>query len=296
MRTLPSALASRLAGGVTTLCSAWRLVRRDGVALGFTDHDRDLLLEGLTFKAASGIAGSETTSAEGLAVTGTEVSGALSADALTEDDLVAGLYDGAAIELWLVDWSDPQARLLLRRGTIGEVRREDGRFTAEIRALTDAMNQTRGRLYATGCDADLGDARCGVDLSAPAWSGTGTVSAVEGTLRFQLAGLSAFAAAALARGRLAFTSGANAGFDTEIKGHDRSGAAAAVRLWQRPPFPVAVGDAVAVSVGCDKQFATCRERFANAANFRGFPHMPGNDFVIAVAVPGEGGYDGSLLE
>ncbi|MFG1394571.1 DUF2163 domain-containing protein [Xanthobacter agilis] len=295
MRTLSAALATHLASGATTLCYGWRLTRRDGLVLGFTDHDWDLVLDGLTLKAASGISASESAAAEGLAVTGTELSGALSADALTEDDLAAGLYDGAVVALYLVNWADPQMRLLLRQGTIGEVKREDSRFTAEIRALTDSLNQTRGRIYGTRCDADLGDGRCGLDLAAPAFSGSGAVRAVEGALRFSVDGLSAFAAEALARGRLTFTSGANRGFATEIKSHTKDGATARLRLWQRPPFTVAVGDTVAVTAGCDKLFATCRDRFANAANFRGFPHMPGNDFVISVAVPGEGGYDGSLL-
>ncbi|WP_454915817.1 DUF2163 domain-containing protein [Xanthobacter sediminis] len=293
MRTLAPALAGHLAGGVTTLCHGWRLTRRDGVVLGFTDHDRDLPLDGLVLKAVSGIAASENATAEGLAVTGAELSGALTADALTEDDLAAGLYDGAAVELFLVNWADPDMRLLLRQGTIGEVRRADGRFTAEIRALTDGLNQTRGRIYGARCDADLGDGRCTVDLSA--YSGRGTVRAVEGALRLSVSGLAAFAAETLARGRLTFASGANAGFSTEIKGHGRDGGTALLRLWQRPPFPVSVGDEVEVTAGCDKLFSTCRDRFANAGNFRGFPHMPGNDFVISVAVPGEGGYDGSVI-
>lgn len=294
MRIFPPALAGHLAGGVTTLCHGWRLTRRDGAVLGFTDHDRDLVLDGLVLKAASGIAASESAVGEGLAVTGAELSGALSADALTEDDLAAGLYDGAGVELFLVNWADPGMRLLLRKGTVGEVRRVDGSFTVEIRALADGLNQTRGRVYGTRCDADLGDPRCTVDLSA--CSGRGTVQAVEGALRLSVSGLSAFAAETLARGRLTFASGANAGFSTEIKGHGREGAMALLRLWQRPPVPASVGDEVEVSAGCDKLFATCRDRFANAGNFRGFPHMPGNDFVISVAVPGEGGYDGSIME
>ncbi|MGR7993753.1 DUF2163 domain-containing protein [Xanthobacter sp. ZOL 2024] len=296
MRTVPTALASHLAGGATTLCSAWRLTRRDGLVLGFTDHDHDLDLEGLTLKAASGIAASEHASAEGLAVTGAELSGALSAEALSADDLAAGLYDGAAIELLRVNWADPAQHLLLTRGTIGEVRCEDGSFTAEIRSQTDALNQTRGRLYGVRCDADLGDARCGVDLAAAAYAASGVVVAIDSALRLRLEGLSDYAAETFARGTARFTSGANAGFSTEVKSHTLEDGVAAIRLWQRPPFSVAVGDEVALTAGCDKHFSTCRDRFSNHLNFQGFPHMPGNDFVLTVAVPGEGGYDGSLLE
>lgn len=296
MRSLDPALSAHLASGVTTLCHGWRVTRRDGVVLGFTDHDRDLVVDGLLLKAASGITASESTSAAGLAVTGAEMSGALSADALEAGHLAAGLYDGASVDLLLVNWSDTSQVLLLRRGTIGEVRCEDAFFTAEIRALADGLNQSRGRLLSTTCDADLGDGRCRVDLADPAHCATASVSLVEGALRLRVDGLSGFAAGAFARGRARFLSGANAGFSTEVKAHLVDAEGAVLRLWQRPPFDVAAGDEIALTAGCDKHFSMCRDRFANAANFRGFPHMPGNDFVITVAIPGEGGYDGSLLE
>lgn len=296
MRTLDPALSAHLATGATTLCRGWRVTRRDGAVLGFTDHDRDLVLDSVTLVAASGIAASEDTSAAGLSVTGTELSGALSADALDPSDLAAGLYDGAAVDVLLVNWQDPAQALLLRRGTIGEVRSADGVFTAEIRALSDGLNQSRGRQFSPACDADLGDARCGVDLAAPAHCAEAVVSVVEGALRLRVSGLSDHAEGAFGRGRALFATGANQGFATEVKAHFVDAEGAVLRLWQRPPFDVAEGDVLHLTAGCDKRFATCRDRFANALNFRGFPHMPGNDFVITVAIPGEGGHDGSLLE
>jgi uncharacterized phage protein (TIGR02218 family) len=294
MRELPDALAACLAAGVTTLCHAIRITCRDGGVLGLTDHDRDLVVDGTLMRAAGGMRASESTLAQGLAVTGAELSGALSSDALDADDLAAGRYDGACVELLLADWSAPEIFHVLRRGTIGEVRCADGVFTAEVRSPADALGEARGRLYSSRCDAALGDARCGVDLGAPAHSALATVASADGS-RLVLDGLSGFAAGTFARGRFAFTSGANAGFASEVKSHLLEGAAAVVRLWQRPPFAVSEGDAARLTAGCDKAFATCRDRFANALNFRGFPHMPGNDFVITVAVPGEGGYDGGLL-
>ncbi len=294
MRQISEELTAHLAGGVTTLCHGWRLMRRDGVVMGFTDHDHALMLEGLVLKAASGISGSENTSMQGMAVTGAELAGALSHDALAPDDLAAGFYDGAEVDLFLINWAAPEQHVLLRRGSIGEVRCADGTFTAEIRALSDGLNQTSGRIFSATCDASLGDARCGVNIASPAFAGEGQVSAVEGALRLKLEGFADFATETFARGRLEFVSGANTGFATEVKAHERKDGRAIVRLWQRPPLMVAHGDRVRLSVGCDKRFATCRDRFHNALNFRGFPHMPGNDAIISVAVPGEGGYDGSL--
>lgn len=295
MRSLPDALAAHLAEGVTTLCQCWRITRRDGLVLGFTDHDRDLVAEGTAFVAAAAISGSESALAAGLAVTGTELSGALSDAAITEADLAAGLYDGAGVEVFLVNWAEPSQTLLLRRGSIGEVRAEDGAFVAEIRSVADALNQTRGRLFTATCDADLGDSRCGVDLDDPALRAEASVSAVDGALRLRLAGLDGFEDGHFTRGRLVFTGGLNAGFASEVKSHRREDGAVVVRLWQRPPLAVAEGDGCVLTAGCDKLFPTCAARFANSRNFRGFPHIPGNDFLITVAVPGEGGHDGSLI-
>lgn len=285
MRAIPSGLAASLAGGVTTLARCWRLTRRDGVVIGLTEHDEDLIVDGTSFRAASGVAGSEDASSLGFAVGGGEMSAALSSELIDEAELDAGRYDGAAIELILADWSAPANFLLLRRATLGEVRREGGSFTAELRGLASALNVVRGRLFTAGCDADLGDARCKMALGSPTYSGTDTVAAVEGPGLLVAAGLGAYAAGWFTQGRLVFTSGANDGFATEVKSHNVAGGVR-LELWQRPPEPMAAGDGFTVTAGCDKRFETCRDRFANTLNFRGFPHMPGNDAVLRIAVPG----------
>ncbi|MDC7788691.1 DUF2163 domain-containing protein [Rhodoplanes sp. TEM] len=283
MRAIPAALQQKLSSGVTTLCRCWVLKRRDGVVLGFTDHDRDIVLEGTVCRAGSGLDASEATTRFGLQVDGGEVSGALADDALTEADLAAGRYDAATVETWLVDWSEPELRVLLAAATLGEVRREGAAFTAELRAPGERLAQESGRLYTAACTADLGDARCRVDLAAAAHRGSGGVAALAGTATFRASGLDGFADGRFTAGRLAFTSGANAGLDCEVKLHVADIAGVTIALWQAMPEPIAPGDAFVITAGCDKQFATCRDRFANAANFRGFPHIPGNDYVIGHA-------------
>jgi uncharacterized phage protein (TIGR02218 family) len=61
------------------------------------------------------------------------------------------------------------------------------------------------------------------------------------------------------------------------------------------PEPIAAGDAFRVTAGCDKRLGTCLAKFANVPNFRGFPHMPGNDFVLAIAQSGNAVFDGASL-
>ena len=221
--------------------------------------------------------------------------GALADDSLNEADLAAGRYDAAGVELWLVDWSEPDLRVLLSKGSIGEVKREGTAFTAEVRGLSEALAQGHGRLYTATCAADLGDARCTVDLGDPAFRGNGTVASLPATSSLTASGLEGFDDGWFTAGKLAFTGGANAGLSVEVKSHRKTGVVT-LDLWQAMPEPIAVGDTFSVTAGCDKRFTTCHDRFDNVVNFRGFPHIPGNDFVIRYPVQGEAGNDGKSLQ
>ena len=295
MRTIAPALQAKLDSGVTTLCRCWLIARQDGLTQGFTDHDEDVVLDAVTCRAGTGLSGSEAAQSFGLAVDASELSGALADDTLNEADLAAGRYDGAAVELWLVDWSEPDLRVLLAKGQLGEVRREGGAFTAELRGLSERLAEESGRLYTTTCSADLGDARCGVDLDDPAFRGSGIVAAPLAASRFTASGLDAFDDGWFTAGKLTFTSGANAGLSVEVKSHRNDGAVT-LDLWQAMPEPIEAGDAFTVSAGCDKRFVTCHDKFANVTNFRGFPHIPGNDFVLRYPVQGEPGHDGGSMQ
>jgi uncharacterized phage protein (TIGR02218 family) len=295
MRTIPAALQDKLDSGVTTLCRCWLITRNDGVTQGFTDHDEDVALGAVICRAGSGLTGSEAAQTLGLAVDGSELAGALADDTLNEADLAAGRYDAAAVELWLTDWSEPALRVLLAKGTLGEVKREGPAFTAEVRGLSQRLAEDSGRLYTTTCSADLGDARCKIDLDDPVFHGAGTVVALSASSSFTATGLDAFDDGWFTAGKLTFTSGANAGLSVEVKNH-RKGTVVTLDLWQAMPEPIQAGEAFTVTAGCDKRFATCHDRFDNVVNFRGFPHIPGNDFVVRYPVQGEPGNDGSSLQ
>jgi uncharacterized phage protein (TIGR02218 family) len=286
MREIDPDLAAHIAGGVTTLCRCWRVTRSDGVVLGFTDHDRTLSFGGDDYEPTSGFDASEDVSATGFAVGGMEASGALSSDRLDADDLASGRYDNAEVRIYLVNWSTPSERHLLRVGHIGEVTREDGAFRAEVRGLAAGLDETKGRAFRPTCDADLGDSRCGVDLDDPAFKATGAVTAVSDRRQFTVSGLGAFDACWFDRGRFIWTSGANGGRGAEVRSH-RKQASVTVELWQPTYFEIEVGDAFTIQAGCDKRFETCLQKFDNTINFRGFPHMPGNDFALSYVRAGD---------
>lgn len=295
MRSVSPAFQTKLDGGVTTACRCWIVTRRDGVVLGFTDHDADVLFNTVLCRADAGLSASEATARLGLSVDASEIAGALAGDTLSESDLAAGRFDAAEIDVHLVDWTDPALSVQLAKGVLGEVRREGHAFQAELRGLGHRLAEEKGRLYTPRCNADLGDTRCTVDLTQPALRGTGIVSAADSASVFRADGLDDFEDGWFTSGKLIFTSGANNATGVEVKVHRKSAGGVTVQLWQSMPEAIAISDAFTVTAGCDKRFATCRSKFANALNFRGFPHLPGNDFVVAYPAAGEPGNDGGRL-
>ena len=276
MKTLPSGLQAHLDSGTTTLAWCWKITRSDGAVFGFTDHDLTLTFAGTTFEPESGFVPSEIRAAQDFSVDAQDVEGALTSDRITETDILDGRWDNAEVEVWRVNWAVTDQRVLMRRGNLGDIRRGRASFVAEVRSLAHWLNQTVGRTYQFSCDADLGDGRCGVNLSSPLWSAAGTVEMLSGSRGFKAAALGSFASDTFPLGVVSWTTGANAGRRAEIA----SFASGAITLFEAPVRPIAIGDAFLATAGCDKQFATCSAKFGNGVNFRGFPHMPGEEAVL----------------
>lgn len=280
MRTLEIGLAAHLAQGETSLATCWKLRRSDGQVLGFTDHDQVLDFGGTAFSPAAGLDGGEVPGKLGMGVQTSEILGVLSADAITEDDILLGRYDGAVVETWRVNWADVGQRVRLRSDTIGEITREDGVFRAELRSAQQGLNATRGRIYQGLCDAAVGDARCGVDLAGPARRGFATVTAIDDDHRLVVAGLGSFAEGWFSFGSALWTDRRRSGLRDGVLTHQRGAGGDALGFSVAVGDWVAVGDTLTVTAGCDRRFATCRDKFGNALNFRGFPHIPGSDYVL----------------
>lgn len=292
MRTLPSGMQAHLDGGATTLCHCWRLTRNDGLVLGFTDHDQDLNFDGTAFVATDGFEKTEMVSGLGLGVDNLDVAGALRSSRLDEDSLRDGVFDNAQVEIFIVNWQDTSQRLLIRKGNLGEVARTGNAFSAEIRGHAHELNQNQGRIYQFVCDADLGEARCGISLGSSLYTESAIISDVTDNRLLQTTGLTGFVTDWFTRGTVTWTGGANAGIKMEIKSHRLVSGTATVELWQQMRKPVTIGDSFSIQAGCDKLFKTCLEKFQNGVNFRGFPHMPGNDFIISYPNRGETRNDG----
>jgi uncharacterized phage protein (TIGR02218 family) len=286
--------AAHVASGQTTLCRAWAVTRTDAVQFGFTDHDRPLGFEGVTFKADTGLTAQALMQSTGLSVDNSEAIGALSDAAISEADIEAGRFDGAEVRAWLVNWADPSVRWLQFRGTMGELRRSGGAFYAELRGLSEALNRPLGRVYQKPCTAVLGDVSCGFDPDTPGYFETRAVAQLSEAREFRWADLAGFEPGWFARGRLEVMTGAAKGLWGLIKQDRFEDGERVVELWEPLRGGIVAGDNVRLEAGCDKRMATCRLKFNNLVNFQGFPDIPGEDWVMAVPKQSGANTGGSL--
>ncbi len=256
---------------LTTLAFCWRVERRDGITLGFTSHDRDLNVGGLVHRAAPGMLPSAIERSDGLDADDMQLSAALTSDAFSDADLMAGRWDGAALTLSAVDWSAPDvAPVTLLTGEFGEVEVKDGGFAVGLRGPTAVLDAPVVEETSPECRAQFGDSRCRVDLggrriSAVIDSVVDTVVTLGGPL----------VPGDFAYGSLRWLTGANSGLESRVVANT----ATTVTLRDVAAFAVSAGTQVELVEGCDKRFATCIGRFGNAVNFRGEPHLPGNDLL-----------------
>ncbi|SEO50831.1 phage conserved hypothetical protein BR0599 [Salinihabitans flavidus] len=274
-------LKAHLATGTTHVARCWKITRTDGIAFGFTDHDRNLSFGGVTFKADTGLSAVALEQSTGLSVDNTEALGALSDAAVSEADIEAGRFDGAEVEAWLVNWAEIEERTFLFRGTIGEIRRAGGAFQAELRGLTEALNRPLGRIFQKPCTAVLGDAACGFDLDSPGYAAIRAVEAVEDQRVFRWLSFSGFEPGWFTRGRLSVQSGAASGLTGIVKRDWFDERGRVIELWAPLRATVQPGDMIRIDAGCDKRFETCRLKFNNLVNYQGFPDLPGDDWLMA---------------
>lgn len=266
-------MAGFLEPDLTTIAFCWRVERRDGVAIGLTTHDRALAIGGLAYRAAPGMLPSAITLSDGFDAATLDISGALTSDAISATDLAAGRWDGAAVTIFMVDWERPDGEQApLARGEIGDVSAKGEAFEAELRGPTALLDRPVVEQTSPQCRAELGDGRCRVDMAGRVR--VSRVATVPDEEIVEVADASA-EANAYGYGRLRWVSGANSGLESAIL----ASAGARLTLREPPPFAPAVGDLVELREGCDRAFATCKARFANTANFRGEPHLPGMDLL-----------------
>lgn len=294
MKILPEAMQEHIKQETTTLCRCWILETVSNDKLGFTDHDEDIILQGVLCEKDAGIEQSGVEERLGLNSDASEVSGALLSDFITKEDIETGKYDNARISTYIVNWCSPNDYFLDDVSLVGEISQEDGYYKMELRGLASELDQTKGNHFIKNCQADLGDERCSLSLIKPEFSGVGQIINPRSSLIFWVGGLEEFENGWFRGGHLTWRTGQNTGRKIELTEHIKSNGVVIIHLWQPMPFEVRESDGFSIQVGCDKSFATCSQKFSNTLNFRGFPHMPGNAFALGYA-GNEDNFDGGPI-
>lgn len=277
MRPILPILKDHLSCEVTTIVTCWKLSLIDGRVMGFTDHTSDLNIDSVLYIAASGFSPSAIENKDSFAVDNLDISGILDSSAITEEDIINGIYDFAEVEVFQVNYNDLESgKIIELRGWVGEISIKGNRFIAEIRGITQKLQQNIGELYSPSCRAIFGDSCC--KLNENDFSLTDIVS--NSTDRQTFTANNAIQAAGyFTAGEIEWLSGDNGGRRMEVKEFFDKQFTLALPMAKN----IKEGDKFKAIAGCDKSFTACCNKFNNAVNFRGEPYVPGMDKVLATA-------------
>lgn len=254
-----------------TVASFWRVFRRDGVVFGFTSHDRDLKFNDIRHRAAPGMVPSAIRMTADLTDDSAEVLSALDHGSIREEDLDAGRFDGARIELGLVDWVTLEARLLYC-GSIGRVGRDAANFSAELKSLKSRLAFDPVPRTSPSCRADFCGRGCGLS------SARFTHDVIIRTVHVQDNAIEVEGGPTVDRlldGRIGWIDGDGVGLPFAVAAIDGN----RLILDYVLPSDASAGQSLTIREGCDLRLETCSSRFGNAVNFRGEPFLPGNDML-----------------
>lgn len=266
---------------VTTVATVWGITRKDGLRLGFTDHDRDLSFAGLTYVTISGLWASSLSQNTGLSVDNTEAMGVLTHDMIAPEDIDAGLYDAAEVEVWRVNWQDTDARQMIFKGYFGEITRDGASFRVELRGLTEVLQLGGGAVYGRSCSANFGDDKCRALSGKVDRTVTMTLAEASDVSTVSLGTDLGHAEGWFTHGTIEVLSGAAQGVTRRIRNDVSVGGTRQITLWEPLAQILPEGTEIKLIPGCDRSFATCRDKFQNTVNYRGFPHLPTEDWLTA---------------
>lgn len=273
MKSIGASLEAHYASGKQTIATCWKIVRTDAVTLAYTTHQEPLTVSGIVYQSIGSF--ERTTIESGIKLAGDSLSinGVLVAANVTQADIKAGKFDFAMFQIFEVNYQDLTMGInILRTGNLADISTSGIEFTAELRGLSDRLRNVVGKITLTSCDANLGDTRCGIDLSTLLNGRVPTsITSITNERLITCTSLT-HVAGWFENGKVTMTSGLSVGYGSEVKQHQAGGV---LTLKFSLPYTLAVGDTLTAEVGCLKRYLEdCKGKFLNGNRFRGFPKMP----------------------
>lgn len=278
---------SILIGGARRFAKCWKITRADATEFAFTNHGSVLNIDGIDFVPGGSISASAEAHDEGLSPSNRDVRGAIRSDMIKESDLRAGLYRGAVIDEFVVDWEYPFAGKFYQRSYVIEDVKFDGEvWNATIVSSRDRFNVTVGNTAQKTCNVEeFGDARCGVNKASYVVSGRSVSSVTTQRLVIVTNISTSFEDDYFTDGQITWTTGNNAGLKSDVKQWTAS--SQKVELYAPTPYTIQAGDTFSIVPDCDRTIETCDTRYGNAIRHRGFPDVPGTDRMLETPDPTE---------
>lgn len=283
MRTVSTAFQTHLETEVQTVALCWKILRRDGTAYYYTDHDAPVVYDGSTYTPIDSGTPTNYRQNSKLSPANIDFDMVFGTGSGRDAEIRAGLFDYAEMWTFKLNWADPSTAtgiVKLAYGRLGEVEMRDNQARIELRSLTQLLSVPIGRIYTPECNASLGDARCTITTTSTSYTRTGTVSAITDNRVFTISGDAAGQIDNFYNyGKITFTSGSNSGIGIQVEDYTTANV---ISLYESAPYTLSTGVTFSAVAGCDRRFETCKTRFNNKDNFRGFPHIPGMDKALVV--------------
>ena len=267
-----AAMLDHLASNVTFLCTIWKITARDSTVAAFAAHTRDIVFDGITYKAAQ-VEPTRFTQTLGVKSANHIQLDGIFDTIVTEENLQGGKWKNAKIEFQYVNHLDlTQGSVQRMKGQAGKVSINNGTFSVELRSLSDLLSQEIGELTSPS-DRNRRPEDLGVDMGA--FTHARTVTAVSDRRNFTVSG-AAQADDYFRYGRILWTSGDNEDLEMEVKTNTGN----VIELQLPMMSDITIGDEVTLYAGYDGTREAARDKFGAMEAFNGEPDLPGLKGII----------------
>ena len=279
MKNITNDLKSVFENETTNIVKCWKITFKDNTNLTFTTNDENILYENVLYNSLSANDVDNIKSNIDIKEDHFEIVNIISSNLINKDDILNGKYDSAKVEIFLLDIQNlDKGKVVLLSGKISNIELKDDVFTAKVVGLKDEINKTIGEKYSPLCRCNFCDSRCKLSKNNFTFSGTITNVIDEVSFITNNEIILSKSSGYFDYGIIEFTSGNNIGQKMEIKQYDSGKFILQLNL----PKNLSVGDNFNLVTGCNKEFSTCCNKFNNAINFRGEPHLPGMNILLKV--------------